>query len=296
MKLNDYPLWTAVITPMNNNGSVNFTDLNLIIKEQEQANNALLILGSTGEALNLTEEEKKEILEYVISLRPQVPIMVGVGGSNIQDTVKWLEYLESLPIHSYLLVTPIYSKPGMEGQYHWFKTLLDKVTKPCMLYNVPSRTGIKMNFAAIEKLRDHPNFWAIKEASGSCDDFSNYHKISKDILIFSGDDALLPSFSVLGAKGLVSVASNVWPIETHLYVQMCLEDSLNDKDQKIWEEASNTLFMASNPIPVKALMTYKKTISTNTMKIPLHKDDLKNIEPLLLAQSKITKWHENLKG
>ena len=166
MKLNDYPLWTAVITPMHGDGTVDYDSLGKVLDQQVQANNGILILGSTGEALNLDLYERQKILDFLKERKPDAPVMCGVGGSNLDEQIKWIEHLETLPIDAYLLVVPLYAKPGDEGQYQWFKTLMDKSTRPCMLYNVPSRTGKPMSFTAVEKLNTHKNFWAIKEASG----------------------------------------------------------------------------------------------------------------------------------
>jgi len=291
MNLNDYKLWTAVITPMKEDGSVNYDDLTNVLRDQEAAKNGILILGSTGEALNLDEDEKVKILEHTLSLNLTSPIMVGVGGINLTDTVKWIDYLETLPVHCYLLVTPLYAKPGTVGQYEWFKTLLDDSSRPCMLYNVPGRTGVKMSFEAIELLKDHKNFWAIKEASGSTEDFSKYVKAAPGAMVYSGDDAMLPDYTPLGAKGLVSVASNVWAKQTHNYVQKALSNELNETEKTLWRDCSNSLFMASNPIPVKRLMEIDGQITNATLRAPLTHKEIEDDSQLRLAHSKINEWN-----
>ncbi|OUR95260.1 4-hydroxy-tetrahydrodipicolinate synthase [Halobacteriovorax marinus] len=293
MSLNDYPLWTAVITPMNEDGSVNYTDLTNILKAQDEAENGILILGSTGEALNLDEDEKRKILEHTIAQDLKAPIMVGVGGSNLTDTRNWIKYLEELKVQAYLLVTPLYAKPGTIGQYEWFKDLMDLSTRPCMLYNVPSRTGIKMSFKAVEMLKDHKNLWGIKEASGSTEDFAKYVAAAPSARVYSGDDALMPEFSAIGAKGLVSVASNVWAKQTHRYVEKCLDSSLEEK--ALWAESTNNLFLASNPIPVKALMVHDKQISSVVLRAPLTHKDLEDISELVSSHAKINEWYQSNK-
>ena len=293
MQLNDFPLWTAVITPMNEQGEVHYDDLTSVLKAQNDAKNGLLILGSTGEALNLDMDESKKILEHTLSLELDSPIMVGVGGINLGETKKWIKYLETLKVDAYLLVTPLYAKPGKVGQYEWFKELMDLSTRPCMLYNVPSRTGIKMNFEAVSMLKDHKNLWAIKEASGSTEDFSKYVAAAPKARVYSGDDALLSDFCALGCKGLVSVASNVWPSQTHKYVEMALDKSL--KQTSLWSDCSNSLFIASNPIPVKALMAHDSQISTGVLRAPLTHKELENIDELLSSHSKINEWYNTVK-
>lgn len=293
MNLNDYKLWTAVITPMTTSGEVHYDDLTKVLKAQDEAGNGLLILGSTGEALNLDMEESKKILEHSLSLGLSSPVMVGVGGVNLKETKKWLSYLETLKVDAYLLVTPLYAKPGTQGQYNWFKELMDLSTRPCMLYNVPGRTGVKMSFDAVAMLKDHKNLWAIKEASGSTEDFAKYVQAAPNARVYSGDDALLPDFAPLGCRGLVSVASNVWAKQTNKYVEMALNSSL--KEKALWAECSNTLFLASNPIPVKALMAHDKQITTSVLREPLTDKDLASIHELVSSHSKINEWYNTVK-
>lgn len=292
MNLNNYPLWTAVITPMNENGSVDYPSLEKVLKEQKEAQNGLLILGSTGESLNLDLDEKKEILNFTLSLELELPIMVGVGGANLKTTSSWIEYLETLKVDSYLLVTPLYAKPGVIGQYEWFKHLMDLSTKPVVLYNVPGRTSKELEHQTVQMLKDHPRMWGIKEASGSVEEFKKYVNDAPNALVFSGDDALLPAFSKVGAKGLISVASNVWPKETNLYTKKCLDKSLKDEDCKLWEKASDSLFIASNPIPVKRLMSDLNIITSSVLRAPLTHKDLEDASELQNSHNKIISWFE----
>ena len=288
MNLNEYPLWTAVITPMLENGDVDYVSLEAILKEQEEAKNGILILGSTGEALNLNQEEMQKILDFTIGLKLNAPLMCGVGGINLEQTTKWVKYLETLPLDAYLMVTPLYAKPGTEGQYQWFKHLMDASTRPVMLYNVPGRTGTSLSFEAVKRLNTHPRFWAVKDASGNVEHFKKYVEAAGEGRVYSGDDGMLPDFAPHNCKGLVSVASNVWPRETHLYVDMTLESRLDDA--KLWQECSDTLFIASNPVPVKALMAQKGTIKTNTLRAPLTSEDLTDLTPLTTSQARVTEW------
>lgn len=292
MNLNDYPLWTAVITPMKEDGTVDYESLGVCLDQQVSAKNGILILGSTGEALNLDSYERKKILDFLKDKKPDAPIMCGVGGSNLEEQVVWINHLETLPIDAYLLVTPLYAKPGDEGQYEWFKTLMDASSKPCMLYNVPSRTGIDMSLLALERLNKHKNFWAVKEASGSAQKFKAYVKAAGEGRVYSGDDGLLPAFVPHGCSGLVSVAANSWPIQTHRYTELALSGEL--KEAKLWEECSNSLFVASNPIPVKWLMAKNKSIATDKLRAPLTDKDMCKNEEVEAADKKINEWFNNL--
>ncbi len=289
-KLDRTIVWTALITPLRSSGEVDYESLLKLLKEQEKASHGILILGSTGEALNLSEEEKKGILEFCFKQNLNVPIMCGVPGVHLPTTLEWIQTLEAYPIDSYLMVTPLYAKPGNLGQYHWFKALLDASTKPSVLYNVPSRAGMPLSLEAVEKLKDHPQLWGIKEASGSVEEFIKYRKAAPHIKIFSGDDAMMPDFAKEGAQGLISVASNSWPLATGHYVKKCLEDRLSEEEASLWKKASDSLFTASNPVPVKRLLKEVSLIESAHCKLPLHQEDLKNTDQLKEANTLVEKW------
>lgn len=290
MNIKDYSLWTAVVTPLAHNFQVDFRALSSLVRDQEEAGNGLLILGSTAEALNLPLEEKKKIVEHVLSLTPKSPIMVGVGGHQLEETLEWIHFLETKAINAYLMVTPLYSKPGPIGQFQWFKKLMDVVSKPVMLYNVPGRTAVALSTEAVEQLADHKNFWAIKEASGSVEKFKGYVKAAKGHPVFCGDDALMPDFALAGSAGLVSVASNAWPKETNLYVKQCLAKTFDDKE--LWTNASNSLFVVSNPVPVKRLMFENGKIQTPFMVAPLSHEDMAEATPVTNANKQVRDWYQ----
>lgn len=294
--LNQFPLWTAVVTPMNEDSSIDFLSFEKLLREQEAANNGVVVLGSTGEALNLNKNEMKAILECTFKLNLKVPVMTGIGGFNLEETLEYVKYLETLPLDAYLMVTPLYAKPGEHGQTHWFKTLMDHATKPCMLYNVPSRTGVKFNFNAVKNLKDHKNFWAIKEASGSVEDFKLYGEMNPNARVYSGDDGMVADFKPHKCVGLVSVCSNVWPKETHLYVKLALDGKLNEAEIKLWKEATDTLFIAANPVPVKNLLFHQNKIKTKTMRAPLHHADLSDNTLVVKADTEIKNWYKSKEG
>lgn len=289
MNLTNQKLWTALVTPFNTDLTVDFDSLKSLVLEQVNAKNGLLILGSTGEALNIGLNDKKKIVEFVISLKPNVPVMIGVGGHDLIETKSWTEYLEAYNIDAYLMVTPLYAKPGDKGQYQWFKTLMDSVSKPVMLYNVPGRTGTSLSLEAVSKLSGHKNYWAIKEASGSVKKFNEYLNASGNKPVYCGDDGLFPDFANNGSSGLISVASNVWPMATHRYVEQCLDKSFDAKE--LWEKAANSMFIASNPVPAKSILQMQKRITNNTMMPPLSADDLEDLTEVELANERINNWY-----
>lgn len=288
MNIDSINLWTALITPFNEDLSVDYDSLKNLIKEQESAGNGLLILGSTGEALNIDLGTKKKIIRFVKDLKPKTPIMAGVGGHDYAQTKEWVKWLEEQDLDAYLLVVPIYAKPGIVGQTRWFKGLMDISTKPVMLYNVPGRGGKELEVEAVKSLKDHKNFWAIKEASGSVEKFKQYLAACDNGKVFCGDDGLFPSFARAGSCGLVSVASNTWPAQTNLYVKQSLAKTLNK--EKMWEDAANSLFIASNPIPAKRILAGEKRIKSDILMPPLAIEDLSDDAPLWESNKNVNEW------
>lgn len=291
MSLTDTQLYTALVTPMKENGDLHLDNLASLIHRQDEAGNGVLVLGSTGEGLALGLDDKKQVVKTASNLNVEVPIMVGVGGFNLRNQLEWIEYCHQFEVDSFLLVTPLYAKPGPRGQVQWFKSLLDAAEKPCMLYNVPSRTGTNMSPLVLKELAGHPNFVAVKEASGSIDDYQKYRKSAQGTAFYSGDDALLPFFAMAGCDGLVSVASNVWPKATHRYVEWCLEGR-GPELLPLWQECTDALFEGPNPAPAKVLLNEKGLIDTTTLHPPLTGEDVVDISVLKNADNMIQSWYK----
>lgn len=291
MDLKNTRLWTALVTPQKENGELELEDLASLIHKQDEAGNGVLILGSTGEGLALGTEDKKSVVKTASSLNVNIPLMVGVGGFNLREQIEWIEYCQEFEVDAFLLVTPLYAKPGIKGQAAWFKSLMDAADKPCMLYNIPSRSGVWLHKEALKQLEGHPNLYALKEAGGSIEMFQEYRRLIPDLPVYSGDDGLTPFFAMAGDHGLVSVASNVWPAATHLYLDYCLEGRGNELFP-LWKQATDALFMAPNPIPAKVLLKKKGWIKSSTLRPPLTDREITDITPLLDADSAVSEWYE----
>lgn len=141
---------------------------------------------------------------------------------NLHQALKWLDFYREMPIHGYLMTTPVYTKPGIMGQTLWFEKLLEKAHVPAMLYNIPSRAGVNLHTETVRNLSSHEKFWAIKDSSGTVDTLIEYKKVAPNIEVFCGDDNMILDMAVCGATGPVSVASNIWPRIVHKYVKQCL--------------------------------------------------------------------------
>ena len=286
MELRQVSTWTALVTPFLEDGSIDYPSLERLVSEQSAAGNGLVILGSTGEALACSEQEKFEILRAVMWMDREVPVVVGVGGFQ-QDTQRaWIRKGNALGVDGFMLVTPLYAKPGAAGQVAWFTALMNEAEAPCMLYNIPGRAATPLHTDVVKELGSHRQAWAIKEAGGTNESFLNIRESAKDQWeLYSGDDPLLPTFAEFGAVGVVSVAANVWPDLTHTFTRWVLKnrsavkdgttrDAASDTNKtaeilESWKTLSTSLFVTSNPVPTKVLLASQGRISTSYTRPPL---------------------------
>lgn len=277
-------LWTALVTPMLKSGGIDYASLTTLLRAQAQAGNGVVLLGSTGEGANLSNEERRLVLRHACGLGLDLPLMAGVGGLELDSQLDWLAFCEGLPLSGYLMVTPLYAKPGADGQRRWFEALMNGVTRPCMLYNVPSRAGVQLAEDALEGLRGHPNLWAVKEASGDPARFAAYRARFPELAWYSGDDALFAEHARLGAAGLVSVAANVWPQQVAQWLGRILGGE-GGVPGALLKAVAEPLFIAANPVPAKALLAHLGLIADAGLRLPLSAADLPSLEPLLAAHA-----------
>ena len=282
--LTNTTLWTAIITPLTADGRLDLAVLTRLLHEQQAAGNGVILLGSTGEGSNLTLAERKAVLTHACGLQLEMPLLVGVGGLELASQLAWLAYCETLPLAGYLMVTPVYAKPGARGQEGWFRMLLDSVSKPCMLYNIPSRCGVALSEAALDALRGHPNWWAVKDSGGDVQAFARLRARFPEIACYSGDDVFFGEFAPHGAAGLVSVASNIWPQQVANWVREGLAGDAA-RIGPLLREIAEPLFCAANPIPAKALLQHQGRIASGEVRLPLSTADLLSMAPLLQADA-----------
>lgn len=290
-RLDNVKVWTAIVSPLDGKGALDLEAFRGLLRRQEAAGNGVIVLGSTGEGLAMAMEQKRQLIQAATSMKLGVPVMAGVGGFQLPDCQEWIRWCESQGVEGFLLVTPIYAKPGPVGQAKWFTALLETATRPCMVYNVPSRAGVKLHPQALREISGHRNLWAVKESSGSTGEFLQLKAAAPSLRFLCGDDGLMPYFASAGAEGLVSVAANVWPEATRAYAEL----SVNGKHEglmPLWHDSSEALFSASNPVPVKALLAAKGWIASAELLPPLAAADMKNLETLLEADKKIGAWLE----
>lgn len=246
----------ALITPFNEDGSVNFDKLGELIEFHiENKTDALLILGTTGESSTMSHEEDDAVCEYTVKKAAgRIPVIAG-SGSNCTQTMleKSLRY-EQLGADGLLVISPYYNKANDEGMYLHFKTVADAVHIPLILYNVPGRTGCSISENVIARLKDHPNVMGIKEASGNMSYTAKIAKhLSDDFVMYSGNDDIIVPTMALGGSGVISVLANCMPRETHdmVYAYINGDTKTATKMQLELLDFINNLFIEVNPIPVK---------------------------------------------
>lgn len=208
----------AIITPMNTDGSVNYDELGRIIDDQiAHSTDAIVICGTTGESPTLTDEEHTECIRYTVKKAAgRIPVIAGTGSNDTKYAIWLSKQAEADGADALLLVTPYYNKTSQAGLLAHYTAIADAVHIPCILYNVPSRTGCNLTPATLAELAKHPNINAVKEASGNISHVAEIAAACGDSLnIYSGNDDQIVPLLALGGKGVISVLSNVAPQYTH---------------------------------------------------------------------------------
>lgn len=243
---------TAIVTPFNEDRSIDFNALDKIIDFQiNNGVNYLVVLGTTGESVTLSNEEKKEVTKFIINkVGKRVPLVLGIGGNNTSLVTKSIKTTDLDGISAILSVAPYYNKPSQEGLYLHYKEIAEASPLPVILYNVPGRTSSNIDAETVLRLaNEFENIVAIKEASG---DMPQIMQIIKDkphnFTVISGDDALTLPMISLGAEGVISVIANAFPKEYSNLVNSAIESDfkraisyqykLFDMIQAIFEEGS----------------------------------------------------------
>ena len=263
---------TAIITPFKND-CVDYEAFERLIEWQiAQGIDAIVAVGTTGEGPTLTDAEHKEVIRFCVEkVAGRVPVIAGTGSNDAAYAIELTKFACEAGADAMLLVTPYYNKTTQAGLIAFFTAIADASTKPCILYNVPSRTGCNINPETYAVLAEHPNIVAVKEAGGNISQIAKTVELCGDKLdIYSGnDDQIIPIMS-LGGKGVISVLSNLLPRETsqmcHLYRQGKTQEAL--RLQLKYLSLVDALFCEVNPIPVKAAMA-KLGFCENSLRLPL---------------------------
>tara|TARA_B100000900_G_scaffold109568_1_gene91441 strand:+ start:1003 stop:1890 length:888 start_codon:yes stop_codon:yes gene_type:complete len=282
----------ALVTPMDENGLVDFNTLKKLVDwHVKEGTNGIVAVGTTGESATLEIEEHLEVVKSVVEYADgRIPIIAGSGSNSTAQAIKTTSESYKIGADYSLLVTPYYNKPSQKGLIEHYLKIADSCDIKQILYNVPSRTSCDLSPDTVEILSRHENIIGIKEAVNNKDRMNKLKKISelnKDFLVFSGDDETFLDLLSLGGNGVISVAANVIPkgiseICKHYANNENYAVELNKKYKYLYE----LLFIESNPIPVKWMM-YKMGLIKNSIRLPLIELDQKYQENIINEMLKL---------
>ena len=264
----------ALVTPFRKEGEVDFNALQKLVEFQiENGVNYLVVQGTTGESVTLTDEEKVSVLEYIIDVtKNRVPIVLGVGGNNTSNVVQQIKKFNSYRIDAYLSVSPYYNKPSQAGIVAHYGQIAQATDKPIILYNVPGRTGSNMTAESTLTLANtYANIIAVKEASGNLEQIMEIIKNKpSDFLVISGDDALTLPHIACGGDGVISVVANAFPKRFSSMVDYALKGDLEKAKPLHYElfPIIQQLFADGNPGGIKYVLKLI-SIGEDHMRLPL---------------------------
>ena len=283
----------AIVTPFTEDG-INFPEFGRMIDAQIAGHtDAIIVAGTTGEAATMSDAEHKEAIKFAVEhTKGRVPVVAGTGSNDTAYAVQLSQYAESVGADGLLLVTPYYNKCTQKGLIQHFRKIADSVKIPCILYDVPSRTGVSIKVPTYAELAKHPNIVAVKEANGDLSSILRLRfAVGVELAVYSGnDDQIVPILS-LGGMGVISVLSNVAPKETHDICQLYFDGKTEEsaKLQIAFTDLADALFCETNPIPVKTAMRLMG-YAAGPLRLPLSEmepENLKKLETALKAHNLI---------
>ena len=264
---------TAIVTPMHTDGSIDYEALSRFVEFQIGSGiNGLVVMGTTGENATIEPEDQKKVIAYTVEkVAGRVPVIAGTGTNNTEHVLHNTRNACQVGADAVLVVTPYYNKATQNGLVTHFTAVADESTLPVILYNVPSRTGCNLLPKTVAKLSEHPNIAAIKEATGSLAQMIEImHLCGDKIDVYSGEDGLTVPMMAMGAKGTISVLSNVAPRQSVAMTDACLRGdyAAAAKMQCDLLPLINALFSEVNPIPAKAA-TAAMGFGADALRLPL---------------------------
>jgi len=275
-KINLRGTGVAIVTPFTKDGEIDFKGLASLIKHLIKGKvEYLVVLGTTGESVVLTKEEKKQVVDFVIkSTNRKIPLVLGIGGNNTAEVIDTIKHSSFENISAILSVSPYYNKPSQEGIYQHYKLIATHSPVPVVLYNVPGRTASNITADTVLRLaKDNSNIIGIKEASGNIEQAMRIIKNKpKDFLVISGDDNLTLPLIAAGADGVISVVANAFPKVFSEMVRLSLKDNFKKAQQLHYKtfEITEQLFADGNPGGVKCALEHLG-ICSSFVRLPLVK-------------------------
>jgi 4-hydroxy-tetrahydrodipicolinate synthase len=280
--------YTALVTPFRD-GALDLPALESLIEEQIVAGiSGLIAVGTTGESPTLTHDEREQVIRVTVeTANARCQVLAGTGSNCTRTTVEATQAAEKLGVDGVLVVAPYYNKPSQEGLFHHFHAVAEATALPIMLYNIPGRCAVDIGAATVERLATGcRNIVSIKEASGSVDRVSDLRAwLPEAFTILSGDDAQTLPFLAVGAVGVVSVASNLFPAEVSALVQ-----AFRSGDVKTAREMHirmlpvfRDLFIEPNPVPAKTALAWRGAMSAEC-RLPLYQ----------MTEANAARWRKTL--
>ena len=264
----------ALITPFNEDDTVNYDMLGTLIDRQiEGHTDAIIVCGTTGEPATMSEEEKLSVIEFTVKrVNHRIPVIAGSGGNSTRLVIDFSKKIQALGVDGLLIVTPFYNKATQQGLYEHYTKIAHEIDLPIIMYNVPSRTGCNILPETAMRLGlENPNIVGIKEASGNISQITKLASLCRGCLdIYSGNDDQIIPILALGGIGVISVLSNVAPRGTHDIVMEYLNghEERARKLQLDYLELVDALFCEVNPIPVKSTMNMLG-FNVGSLRLPL---------------------------
>lgn len=282
---------TAIVTPMHTDGSIDYEALGRFVEFQIGSGiNGLVVMGTTGENATIEPEDQKKVIAYTVEkVAGRVPVIAGTGTNNTEHVLHNTRNACQVGADAILVVTPYYNKATQNGLVTHFTAVADESTLPVILYNVPSRTGCNLLPKTVAKLSEHPNISAIKEATGSLAQMIEImHLCGDKIDVYSGEDGLTVPMMAMGAKGTISVLSNVAPRQSVAMTDACLRGdyAAAAKMQCDLLPLINALFSEVNPIPAKAA-TAAMGFGADALRLPLTSMEEQNRAVLFAEMRKL---------
>ena len=262
----------AIVTPFNETG-VDFKKLEELLEWHiKSSTDAIIVCGTTGEASTMSEQERKETIKFTVDIvNKRIPVIAGTGTNNTAASINMSKWAESIGVYGLLVITPYYNKTTQKGLVEHFKAIATSVKAPIIVYNVPGRTGMNITPKTLKELCQFDNIIAVKEASGNISQIAEIKALCGDRLdIYSGnDDQIIPILS-LGGVGVISVLANIIPKDTHDMCELYLAGKTKEalKIQLDSLALTNSLFIETNPIPVKTAMNVLG-MNVGNLRLPL---------------------------
>lgn len=267
-----YGTGVALVTPFDENGSIDFTALKRLLVHTAKGVDYYVIQGTTGESATLTKEEKRKVLSFVIkNNRKKLPIVYGIGGNSTAAVLEEIEHTDFRHVEAILSVSPYYNKPSQEGIVHHFNFVADASPVPVILYNVPGRTASNLSASTTLRLARHKNIIGVKEASGNLEQCMKIAmEKPSNFLLISGDDLLTLPIYAIGGVGVISVLANACPVVFRKMKEFAFAGEYSKAQKELFKlvDINAPMYEEGNPVGVKQLL-YEMGICGPNVRLPL---------------------------